>query len=205
MTMLSETERDEIAAAIADVERRTNGELVTVLAARSDDYGPAAVMWAAVIALVVAPPLVFFDLSAVLIVTLELALFCVLALVLQFASVAVWLVPASVRSFHAGSMARRQFIECGLHHTAGETGLLIFVSEAEHYVEILADRGIASQVDAARWQETVDSFVAAVRAGRTRDGFLAAITACGDILAEICPKTPDNRNELDDRLILVGY
>jgi len=203
--MLNEQERNEIAAAIAEVERRTNGELVTVLAARSDDYGPAALLWAAVAALVVAPPLAFLELSGIWVVTVELALFCGLAVLFHFTPLGVRLMPESVRSFHAGSMARRQFIECGLHHTVGETGLLIFVSEAEHYVEILADRGIARHVDPARWQTIVDAFIGEVHAGRTRAGFVAAIAACGDILAEVCPKTPDNHNELDDRLILVGY
>jgi len=92
-----------------------------------------------------------------------------------------------------------------LHHTAAETGLLLFVSQAEHYVEILADRGIARHVDEARWQSIVERFVADVRGERVLQGFLAAVESCGEILAEVCPKTPDNRNELDDRLILIGY
>jgi putative membrane protein len=139
------------------------------------------------------------DLSSIWVVTAELALFCARA----GALLRPWARQCpSVRSFHAGNMARRQFIECGLHHTAGETGLLIFVSEAEHYVEILADRGIARHVEPARWQAIVDQFVGDVRAGRTRAGFLAAIAACGDILAEVCPKTPDNQRARRSSLLV---
>jgi putative membrane protein len=102
-------------------------------------------------------------------------------------------------------MARRQFLEQGLHHTAHATGILLFVSEAEHYVEIIVDRGIHARVPDARWDDIVAEFVREVRAGNTLRGFERALSRCGDVLAEAVPKTPDNTNELDDRLVLIGY
>jgi putative membrane protein len=198
-------ERATIAAAIADVERRTDAELVTVLAACSDDYHVYGLLWAAVAALLLAPLLLLFELSAVALVAIELGTFCALVVLFASTRLGIALVPATVRAARARDLARRQFLEQGLHHTGRETGVLIFVSEAEHYVEILADRGIADHVEADRWPAIVDQFVADVRAGRVSQGFLSAIAACGEILAEVCPKTPDNRNELDDRLILIGY
>ena len=203
--MIDERERQQIADAIAAVESRTNAELVTVLASRSDDYRPFALLWAAVIALLPAPVLVFFVSSSAQVVLIELVTFCVLALVFLFTPLGIRVVPEAVRERRASSMARTQFLERGLHHTAAETGLLLFVSQAEHYVEILADRGIARHVDEVRWQSIVERFVTDVRGDRVLQGFLAAVESCGEILAEVCPKTPDNRNELDDRLILIGY
>jgi putative membrane protein len=97
------------------------------------------------------------------------------------------------------------FLEQELHHTAGDVGVLIFVSEAERYVEIITDRGIAAHVADERWEEIVAAFVVDVSAGRVVDGFLRAIADCGKVLAEAVPKTPENRNELDDRLVLIGY
>jgi len=102
-------------------------------------------------------------------------------------------------------MARRQFLEQGLHHTKGETGVLIFVSEAERFVEILADRGVSTHVDDTRWQAIVDRFVGNVRRDRVVLGFVDAIAECGDVLAEAVPKLTDNPNELPNRLILIGY
>ena len=49
--MISEYERAQIAQAIAEVERHTDAELVTVLTARSDDYRYLPVLWAAACAL----------------------------------------------------------------------------------------------------------------------------------------------------------
>jgi putative membrane protein len=205
MALITHSERQQIADLITDVERHTNAELVTVLAARSDDYRYIPVLWAAVVALAVPTPLLFSPLPMDLIVATQLAVFCVLALVFRLPSLRTRLIPASVRHWRAANMARRQFLEQNLHHTAGATGILIFVSEAEHYVEILADRGIDRHVAPERWQGLVADFVRAMKAGRTLTGFETAISQVGEILAETVPKTPDNRNELDDRLILIGY
>jgi len=51
----------------------------------------------------------------------------------------------------------------------------------------------------------VDDFVLAVRTGKTLGGFESTISQLGEILADAVPKTADNRNELDNRLILLGY
>jgi putative membrane protein len=203
--VIGELEKHQVAEAIAAVERRTDAELVTVLVAHSDNYGHYSLLWAAAGALLGTPLLLFFNLSAVLIVTIELVAFCVLTFLLVVTGLGVRIVPDAVRAFRAASMARRQFLEQGLHHTTAQTGVLIFVSEAEHYVEILADRGIALHVDPSRWQSIVDRFVTDVRAGRIVQGFLTAIESCGEILAEVRPRTEGHQNQLEDRLVLIGY
>ena len=49
------------------------------------------------------------------------------------------LVPAHIKRLHAHRRAVEQFLAQNLHTTAGHTGVLIFVSVAERYAEILAD------------------------------------------------------------------
>src|SRR5690606_5574426 len=53
MTLLSKSDQDAVAAAIRDVERETDAELVTVLAARSDNYSYIPLLWAGILALLV--------------------------------------------------------------------------------------------------------------------------------------------------------
>jgi len=203
--VLSSQERAQVVDAIAEVERHTNAELVTVLVACSDDYRYVPVLWSTLAALVSAGPLALTHFAAATVVAIELGVFCAALLVLQIPAVARRAIPRHVAHWRASNMARRQFLEQRLHHTAGATGVLIFVSEAERFVEVLADRGISALVDDSRWQVIVDKFVADVQRRRVAAGFLDAIAACGEILAEVVPKTPDNRNELDDRLIVIGY
>ncbi len=205
MSLFGENERNQISDAIAEVERRTNAELVAVLAARSDDYRHHSIAWAAVVALLMSAPLVFVHPSAFVVLAIQLALFCALVLLFRLPAIARRLIPRHLGHWHASSMARRQFLEQGLHHTKGETGVLIFVSEAERYVEILADRGVSAHVDDSRWQEIVDRFVASVQRKHVATGFVEAIGECGDILADAVPKTADNPNELPNRLIMIGY
>lgn len=205
MTLLTTAQREQVAEQIADVERHTNAELVTVLAARSDDYHYIPVLWAALVSLTVPSLALLAGVAGSLAVVLQLGVFCALTLLLQIPQLRTRLIPRRVGQWRAANMARRQFLELGLHDTRDATGVLIFVSEAEHYVEILADRGINQQVPAERWEGLVADFVAAVRAGQPHRGFETAITQIGEILAETVPKTADNRNELDDRLVLIGY
>lgn len=205
MALVSVAEQRQIAALIAEIEQRTDAELVTVLAARSDDYREVPLLWAALGALAVPSLLLLAGAGPASLVGAQLVTFCVLALVLRLPALQHRLVPRAVRHWRAANMARRQFLEQGLHHTAGATGLLLFVSEAEHYVEILADRGIESRVPPGVWDEIVADFVRSVQAGDPLGGFDRALRRCGDLLAEAAPRTPGNTNELDDRLILIGY
>jgi putative membrane protein len=205
MGLFGEQERNQIADAIAEVEQRTNAELVAVVAARSDDYRHHSIAWAAALALLMSAPLVFVHASVVIVLSIQLAFFCGLVLLFRIPVVARRLIPRHLGHWHASSMARRQFLEHGLHHTKGETGVLIFVSEAERYVEILADRGVSAHVDDSRWQAIVDRFIASVHRKRVASGFVEAIGECGDILSEAVPKTGDNPNELPNRLIMIGY
>ena len=97
----------------------------------------------------------------------------------------------------------QQFWEQRVQKTEGRTGVLIFASLAERYVEIVPDAGIAKKVPAEAWQDAAAALTAAVKAGRPGDGFVAAIEHCGAILAEHFPVIPDtvNPNELPDRLV----
>ncbi len=81
-------------------------------------------------------------------------------------------------------------------------GVLIFVSEAEHYVEIIADRGISQHVSNDEWQEIINSFIEKVKAGQTKEGFLNCISSCGDLLKQYAPAT-EQKNELPNHLIVL--
>lgn len=204
MSLITDRERADISAAIAAVEKNSDAELVTVLAVQSDDYHYIPTLWAALLAMLTPVALTLSNLwleqSDILFA--QFGVFVVAALVFRWPPLLFILIPASVRQWRAGNLARRQFLENNLHHTEGETGVLIFVSEAEHYVEIIADRGIDQYVEPAEWQRIVDNFTAAVKAGDTAAGFIQCIQACGEIMIEHAPATSD-RNELPDHLIIL--
>ena len=204
MSLLSNTEKEKVSKAIAAAEKCTDAELVTVLVKQSDDYYYIPTLWAAVIALF-SPGLIAltpFWLDLWEIILGQLFIFMLLALLLRAPQIMFHLIPKAVRQWRASNMARRQFLENNLHHTAGDSGVLIFVSEAERYVEIIADRGISAHVDELEWQSIVDALTQQVKGGRTLEGFLACIASCGDILQRVAPATTE-KNELPNHLIVI--
>lgn len=204
MALLNEFQQRQVAEAIASVERHTDAELVTVLARSADDYAYVPLVWASLLALLL-PGLAYyltgwFSTHGLLLT--QWLTFIVLCLVLRLPVFTSRLVPRAVRHWRASNLARRQFLEQNLHHTEGRTGVLIFVCEAERYVEILVDDGIAERLDNQAWDAIVATFTAQVRAGQTLEGFLTCIGACGELLKAHVPAT-SHRNELPNRLVIL--
>jgi putative membrane protein len=113
------------------------------------------------------------------------------------------IVPKRARHDRAHATAMRQFWAQRLHKTQERTGVLIFVSLAERYAEIIADAGINEKVTPEVWEKAVGDLTGAIKQGRIGDGFVAAIAQCGAVLAEHFPAAPGsvNPNELPDKLV----
>lgn len=204
MALLSDSEQQQVRDAITHIERDTDAELVTVLAPQADDYTYIPLLWAGILSLLIPGAINYFPqwLGASELLIVQWACFAVLAIVFRLPAVTTRLIPRRVRFWRAANLARRQFLEQNLHHTQAGTGMLIFVSEAERYVEILVDRGISSRLDDETWQSIVSSFTQQVKQGQTLQGFLSCIEACGEHLREHVPATHE-RNELPNRLIVL--
>lgn len=204
MTLLSKSDQEAVTAAINEVERETDAELVTVLTAQSDNYSYIPLVWAGILALLVPGIANYFGgwLGADVLLLVQWGSFVVLSLLFRLPGINTRLIPEQVRYWRASNLARRQFLEQNLHHTDGATGMLIFVSEAERYVEILVDQGIADVLDNKMWEEIVADFTTKVRQGQTRQGFLDCIAACGTLLKEHVPATHE-RNELPNHLVIL--
>jgi putative membrane protein len=203
MAFLTDQDRERIARAIAAAELRTSGELVAVVAEAADDYRYIALLWPALAALLL-PAILLTVVPAIDAWPLYLAqtaLFVALALPAQLPRLRTALVPAAIKRRSAGRLARQQFLAQGLHLTRGRSGVLIFVAVAEHYVEIIADQGIAAVVPDSAWDEAVAEFILRVRAGEVAEGFLATIAVVGDRLAEHFPPAEDNPDELPSHLV----
>ena len=204
MTFLIESDKQRLRAAIHAAESKTSGEIVTVIARASGSYYYYPTLWAA-LAAIFSPllllawlPLSFAPLG---IVELQLLVFALLALLLRLPAVRMHLVPRSVQREYCARRAREQFLAQSLHTTRERTGVLLYVSVAERYVELLADAGIHARVPAGTWNAIVDEFTAQVKADCIGVGFVAAVTAIGEHLTAHFPLPADSRNELTDHLI----
>lgn len=201
--LLTEADKATVSEAIKQAEHRTSGELVTVITQASDDYWFIPTLWAALIALVVPAIIILYGtwMDATTLFSIQAAVFIGLALLFRVPILKHALVPKSVKHLRASRVAREQFFIQGLQNTEGRTGILVFVSAAERYVEVIADMGINDVVPDGTWDKVVSDFVTKVKAGQYTQGFIAAIEDCGDILAEHFPAQLDNDNELPNHLI----
>ncbi len=204
MIKFPDADKARITAAIHAAEKNTSGEFVAVVARVSDHYVFLPLLWAAVAALIL-PGILYLasvPLAWVHIYQIQLLLFIVLALVFLFVpEIHLQLVPRRVKHSRARRLAHAQFYEQGVHMTREHSGVLFFVSLAEHYVEIVADKGIHEKLGEAHWQGIIQTFVTDVQAGRVVDGFVAAIGACGAAMTKHYPPEPGNPEELSDGLI----
>ena len=200
--MISQTDKERIAAAIRAAETNTSGEIFCVIARHASDYRLVPLAWAAAIALAVPVPLIYLTLwPASVIYLVQLAVFIAAALGLSFPAIRFQIVPRRTQHERAHVQAMQQFFAQGLHRTESRTGVLIYAAVAERYAEIVADAGIDSKVTPQVWAAAIAALIEGIRQGRAGDGFVAAIEQCGRVLAEHFPPGALKRDELPNRLV----
>jgi putative membrane protein len=201
---MSPGDRDRITAAIREIEAKTTGEIVCVLAEQSSDSGALPILLATLAAL--ATPWVLVALTALpvhAILAWQIVVFLVLALLLCLPRVRVALIPRRTRRAMAFRVATEQFFTRGVSRKKDRSGILIFVSLAEHYARVVADDGVAACVPQSYWQGAVDALIGHAREGRVAEGFIAAIEMCGAVLAKHFPGSEGDPNELPDRIYFI--
>jgi putative membrane protein len=202
--VLSDADRQRIRDAVASAEAKTAGEIFVVVARASDDYRFIPLLWATLLALLVPLPLIFLTRLPVLdIYVIQLVVFVGLAIVLSLRPLHMLSVPRPVKRARAHATAVEQFLAHGLHTTEARTGVLIFVSLAERYAEVVADAGIAGKVGQEVWDRAVAKLIGEVGAGCLAEGLIAAVAESGTVLAAHFPILPGDRNELPNDVILL--
>ncbi|MDE2052722.1 MAG: TPM domain-containing protein [Gammaproteobacteria bacterium] len=204
MIRFSADDKARITAAIHAAEKSTSGEFVAVVARASDHYVVLPLLWSAILALLFpgACLLAGSSIRWVHLYQIQLLTFIVLAiLLLSVPGLHLRLIPRRVKHARASRLAKAQFYSQGVQLTRHHSGVLFFVSLAERYVEIVADKGIHEKLGEAHWKGIIDEFVDRVRRGQVVDGFVDAIGACGAAMAEHYPPDPGDTSELSDGLI----
>jgi putative membrane protein len=223
-------DQERIARAVARAEATTAGEIYCVLAPRASDYRETPLAWAAGAALLLPAGALLAGLQPSLLsrlfggwtvghpaaadqtilsaltlyVILQIAVFIVTLLLTGIGPLRRWLTPSGLRAARVRRAALDQFLSHGLHLTQDRTGVMIFASLAERRAEVIADEGIYRAAPRAVWDEVAALLVAGLENDAVADGFVAAITRSGEILAEHVPPRSDNPNELSDRLVMLG-
>ena len=218
---LSEADHARVTAAVTAAEATTDGEIVTIVANRSDSYHDVALHWALLVmflalAVVATAPDFFLGLldradgwrheynRGALVGLLLMALAAVFLLwrvLMSWTPLRMALTPRATKARRVRRRAVAFFAVGTEKRTEARVGVLLYLSLVEHQAEIVADAAIHGVVTPECWGEAMAALVDAVRDGRPGDGMAAAVEQIGVVLSRHFPKTAIDRNELPDRLI----
>ena len=170
----------------------------------SSDTTALPIFLAAIVALALPWLLVAFTASSVnRVLLLQLITFFGLAAMLCLPRLRVALMPRALRRAAAHRVAMEQFMIRGVAHKNERTGVLIFVSVAEHFAEIIADAGINEKVAAGTWQAIVDQLTKDIGNGQSVEGFVRAVEAVGRELARHFPPGSHDPHAFANHLIVL--
>lgn len=219
---MTEADHRRVSDAVRNAEGGTAGEIVTIITDTSDRYLDVALWWSIGVAILALAALSGFPqfytgliakfsggwiVEWTLAEAFELALavavlkFVGMRLILSWMPLRLLLTPGIVKAERVRGRAIRYFKVGAERRTSGRTGVLIYLSMAEHRAEIVADEAIHSKVTPETWGEAMAKLLAGVREGQLADGMVAAIGDVGAILSTHFPRAEGDVNELPDRLI----
>jgi putative membrane protein len=220
--VMTDLDHARVSDAVHGAEQGTAGEIVTIIADRSDRYLDIALWWSIGAVIAALAGLAAFSTQVLgfiasftggwssewaLAEAFELSLavailtFAVVRLALAWIPLRMFLTPGTVKHRRVRRRAVRYFKVGAERRTAGRTGILIYLSMAEHRAEIVADEAIHGLVAPEAWGEAMADLIDGVKAGRVADGMVAAIGDVGVILSAHFPRADGDVNELPDRLI----
>lgn len=208
MVVLSDEEHKRISAAIRAAEARTSGEIHCVVCRQSDPYFLAAGFVFTSVVLVIGFVLswalrwFWIDIDLTQFTGAQLAAWAVgLLLLWRFPALRLLMIPKVISYRRAHANALQQFVGRNIHVTDGRTGVLIFVSLAERYAEIVADSGISAKVAQEEWNEIVAGLTAGASRKRLADALVEAVNRSGTLLETHFPPGTGDRNELPDHVV----
>lgn len=219
---LTQSDHDLVSAAVASAEAHTSGEIVTIVACRSDSYNDVGLSWAAAAIFIALAVMATFPahlrafLSALLLdweheladwklltglLGLLILKFLVVRYLLAIMPLRMIMTPRATKARRVRRRAILLFRTAAEARTHGRTGVLIYLSLDEHRAEIVADRAINEKVAAEAWGDAMAALIEAIRAGHAGEGLAEAVRQVGVVLAAHFPRADDDINELPDRLI----
>jgi putative membrane protein len=201
--MLTENQAQRIEQAVQAAEATTSAEIaVCVRRASGDDRFLAAIIGAIVfLAIDTIGPAIWWNYDRLIWVAVALVVGILVFWLCDRFDLGLRCLPARLVVKDARRAARASFLDGGLDNTPERNAVMLFVSRAERYVEILPDRAAAAAIEPAHWTAIVDGFRKAARKGDLGEAVAGAVTAIGQISAVHFPASSANPDRVSNRPI----
>lgn len=199
--MLTREQSRRIEQAVQAAETATSAEIaVCVRRASGDDRFLAAIIGVVVfISIDTIGPAVWWNFDRLVWVGVALIVGIVVFWLCDRFDLGLRCLPASLLVKDARRAARASFLDSGLDNTPERNAVMLFISRAERYVEILPDRAAAAAIEPAHWSAIVDGFRQAMRKGDLDEAVAGAVAAIGQICAVHFPASGANPDRVSNQ------
>lgn len=219
--LFNHDQRQRITSAVALAESRTACEIVPVVATSSGRYDRAedlVGLWLVIAQAVLGASWyrsTTFESGSWSLVSPQFMWLCVyvLAMAAAFLSGAIlasrigWLrrlfTPARQIREEVAARARQVFFDQRVHHTAGATGVLIYVSLMERTATVLASQPVTDALGAEFVDALCRQLIDGLRAGDPTAAFCHVVQSAGERLAGPFPRSNHDVDELPDVLVTI--
>jgi putative membrane protein len=184
--MLDPAGAARVEAAFDAAQRKTRAPLMCVLTSASVSRDAEFLLGACILALATPLPLLLFtSLSAHRIYIAQLLVAILAGVLGSIPWVRRMLVSKRASRSAAHRAALAQFVARGLDRS--QSGVLVYVSLAEHYIRIVPAEDAAKAVSQEQWQAVVDEALGPLAAGATEAALTGMADRCADLLAKPFP------------------
>jgi len=207
----SEEQKSSIEKAVQNLEAKTSGEMVPYIVPDSDNYVEGTLY--TIISFLIIGVVMIMGASLVWmlpagITVIEILIFLIVMMFLGFLmsyvfpSIRIQMVSNNTVERRVMQRAETAFLQREIFNTGKRIGILLFISELERKVLILADSGISKLVPHEDWQKIVDDLIKHIKEKKTAEGIVNAIDQCTELLVKSGIENDETAgNQLPDGLI----
>ena len=212
--IFTDSDKEAIKKAVAELEKESSGELVLYYAKNSDAYVNANWKFSGIIALsfsIIVIGLSYFWLLPAYYTPIVMGVTILSSMV--FGYLIAFFIPflryaitgKEIVSQRVLTKAKDMFLQEQVFNTVDRTGILIYISALEHQVVVLGDNGINAKIEQSDWEHVVALVVNGIKDKAMTKGIINAIDACKILLLDngFIIK-PGDTNELHDSIRIEG-
>jgi putative membrane protein len=186
---LTHEERKQLQDALGVAEARTSARFALVTVPVSDRYALYPLVFGGIAVMAVFAGLALFwhrlPLREAFFLTAVIGAATVF--LLDWLPLRLRLIPRHAKNWECWELAHRSFASRILAQTERKTGILLFVSFGEHYVEVVTDRDVDLRIPQSVWDAIINDFLEGAAKGRLGPSLLAAVEACLKVLEQHYP------------------
>ncbi len=184
MQKITNEQRANLKAALGAAEKRTSARIAVATVPISDHYKLYPLVYGGLVGVLVLAVLAFFwpqmalrNAFLITIVTSGVVMF-----LLDFWPLRLAAVPRHAKLWECWELAHRAFASRVLAQNDRKTGILLFVSLGEHYVEVVTDRDVDRHIPQTTWDAIIKAFLAEAKQGRVGEALPKMVEAATQVL-----------------------